>query len=89
MSVFVVNRRPPTAQAMTVSVTLSPRTSRWLERRSGELGVTPEQIAADIIERKETSEEFLALSREVGTRAAERGLTDEVLTGLLDGETYE
>ena len=74
---------------MTVSLNLNPRTSQWLKRRSEELGVSLNEAAADIIERREAAEEFRALSREMGAAARERGLTPEKLTELLDGETYE
>ena len=74
---------------MTVSLNLNPRVSEWLLRRSQELGVSPEEFAADIIEGREAADEFRTLSRELSQKAANRGLTSEKLTELLDGETYE
>ena len=74
---------------MTLSLTLTPTTSQWLKRRSEELGVSPDRLAADIIERREAAEEFRALSRQMSAEARAQGLTPEKLAELLDGETYE
>lgn len=74
---------------MTVSIQLNPRASRWLQRRCQELGVSPDRLVADLIERKEAADQFRALSSEMSAEARERGLTEEKLTELLDGETYE
>ena len=74
---------------MTLSLDLNPKASRWLKRRSQELGVSPDALAADIIERREAAEEFRRLTSEISEAAREQGLTDEALAELLDGEMDE
>ena len=74
---------------MTVSLTLDPTLSDWLRRRSQELGVPPDEVVRGVLERKQAAEEFRALAQPMSDEARARGLTDETLTKLLDGETYE
>lgn len=68
----------------TLSVTLTAETSQWLQEQSGRLGTTPDALVSEIVEGRRAAEAFRALSTEVGRRAAERGLTPEVLGRLLD-----
>lgn len=74
---------------MTISFELNPKASRWLQRRSRELGVSPDALAGEIIEGSEAADGFRVLASEISEDVRDRGLTDEKLTELLDGETYE
>jgi hypothetical protein len=73
----------------TVSLSLPDDASRWLRRRSRELGVTPDAFVSDLLARGQAAEEFRALSDDVGRSARDRGLTDEVLADLLDGDDLD
>ena len=73
----------------TVSLTLPDDASRWLRRRSRELGMTPDAFVSDLITRRQAADEFRALSGEVGQRARDRGLTDAALADLLGGDDVD
>ena len=73
----------------TVSLSLPDDASRWLRRRSRELGITPDAVVSDLITRRQAADEFRALSAEVGQRARDRGLTDEALADLTDGDDLD
>lgn len=74
---------------MTVSVDLNRRLSRWVRQRSEELGVSPSDLVADVLRRKQAAEEFRVLTTEITDGARRRGLTEEKLTELLDGEAHD
>lgn len=67
----------------TISIKLEDRLLEWLRARSSEAGMTPEEVVADTLRRQELSERFLALTEEIGGKAARRGLTQEKLDELL------
>ncbi len=67
----------------TLSLSLPDDASRWLRRRSRELGVTPDAFVADLLARRQAADEFRTLSAGIAQRARDRGLTDEALADLL------
>jgi hypothetical protein len=69
----------------TISIKLEDRLLEWLRARSYEAGMTPEEVVADTLRRQELSERFLTLTKEIGEKAARRGLTQEKLDELLRG----
>ena len=74
---------------MTISLQLNRDLMAWLQRRSQQLGVAPETLLADNLKRERFADEFRALSQTMTAEARAQGLSDETLTELLDGETYD
>ncbi|MEM6326460.1 MAG: hypothetical protein AAF791_05020 [Bacteroidota bacterium] len=73
---------------MTVSIS-NRDLSGWVRRRSEKLGVSPDDVVADVLRRQRAAEEFRALSQDLSAAARDRGLTADALTDLLDGEVYD
>lgn len=70
----------------TISVDLDERLVKWLREQSVESGMSPEELAGEILRRQVIAERFLALTNRMGQEAAERGLTAEELDRLLGEE---